>query len=204
MRETLRNARTENKMTQQAVADHLGISGISYKMRYGGNLIVCSNGDIYKRRNNGFYYLTSNKIPKSSRYLYISVKDGAEVKYLLVHRIIAETFLPNRQNLQVVNHIDGNRENNSVDNLEWCNQSDNIQHMVNMHRQKYLTNMKKQRIERKIPHTRLPRKIGMKIGAYRDIENAIRPPTEEEKTKLEEYFGDSIENLLMKAKENAI
>lgn len=45
-----------------------------------------------------------------------------------VHRLLAETFLPNPHNLPVVNHIDGNKENFSLDNLEWVTVKENDRH----------------------------------------------------------------------------
>lgn len=45
-----------------------------------------------------------------------------------VHRMVANTFLPNPMNKPQINHIDGNRQNNCLDNLEWCTQSENQQH----------------------------------------------------------------------------
>lgn len=49
-------------------------------------------------------------------------------KTLKVHRIVAETYLPNPDNLPQVNHIDENKKNNCVSNLEWITNAENINH----------------------------------------------------------------------------
>lgn len=54
-------------------------------------------------------------------------KDGKK-KYVRVHRLIAEAFIPNPLNLPQINHKDGNKLNNNVDNLEWCDNSRNTKH----------------------------------------------------------------------------
>lgn len=63
--------------------------------------------------------------PKNKWYPYLSLcKEGKYInKYL--HRILAETFIPNPNNEPCINHIDGNKQNNSLDNLEWCSFSHN-------------------------------------------------------------------------------
>lgn len=45
-----------------------------------------------------------------------------------IHRLVAQLFIPNPKKLPVVNHIDGDKLNNDVSNLEWCSQQDNIHH----------------------------------------------------------------------------
>lgn len=45
-----------------------------------------------------------------------------------VHRLVAKTFIPNPKNLATVNHKDGNKNNNHVDNLEWMSNTDNMRH----------------------------------------------------------------------------
>jgi hypothetical protein len=61
------------------------------------------------------------------RQKYLSVKI-AGIGYRFVHRLIAETFIPNLENKPYVNHIDGNKLNNCAINLEWVTQNENMLH----------------------------------------------------------------------------
>lgn len=58
-------------------------------------------------------------------------KNGVETNYL-VHRLVAQAFIPNPENEPQVNHIDGDKTNNHVDNLEWCTNSYNTWHSYNV------------------------------------------------------------------------
>ena len=60
----------------------------------------------------------------NSGYIEYHLKiDKGKTKIKKLHRIIAETFIPNPNNYPVVNHINGNKLDNRVENLEWCTQS---------------------------------------------------------------------------------
>lgn len=56
----------------------------------------------------------------SSGYLYLAVKRRPKQKNYLVHRLVAKLFIPNPQNLPLINHKDRNTHNNKASNLEWC------------------------------------------------------------------------------------
>jgi len=57
---------------------------------------------------------------------YVTVSLYRKAKKL--HRLLAEAFISNPDNLPIINHIDGNKQNNELSNLEWCTYSDNIKH----------------------------------------------------------------------------
>ena len=53
-------------------------------------------------------------------YLKVSLSKNHKRYYFKVHRLIAQTFIPNPHNYPVINHKDENKQNNCVNNLEWC------------------------------------------------------------------------------------
>lgn len=61
-------------------------------------------------------------------YLYVNLKAHGKQTQKTVHRLVSEAFIPNPDNLPEVNHLDGDKTNNSVNNLEWCTRSENMKH----------------------------------------------------------------------------
>lgn len=62
-------------------------------------------------------------------YLKVSLSKSGIVKSYKIHRLVAEAFIPNKFNKGDVNHKNGRRKDNRVENLEWCTRSENILHM---------------------------------------------------------------------------
>jgi hypothetical protein len=72
--------------------------------------------------------LKSHSLGRNRQYCGVPLTFDGKTKVFYVHRIVATAFLPNPDNLPQVNHIDGNKQNNRVENLEWCSAKQNIQH----------------------------------------------------------------------------
>lgn len=80
---------------------------------------------FYHSRNN--VHLLKPTVNKYG-YCVVCLHKDKKVKQYRVHRLVAIAFLPNPDNLPYVNHIDCDKTNNSLTNLEWCTQSENVKH----------------------------------------------------------------------------
>lgn len=65
-------------------------------------------------------------------YYQIGIRKNSIRKYLKIHRLIAEVFINNPYNKPCINHKDGNKLNNDIDNLEWVTHKENIRHAINI------------------------------------------------------------------------
>ena len=95
------------------------------------NYIINTKGQI--RRIIG-KYCPNGRILKSqistNNYIQICLCKNGKAKMFRLHRLLAEAFLPNPANKPQVNHIDGNRKNNDLSNLEWVTVSENMLHAM--------------------------------------------------------------------------
>lgn len=66
------------------------------------------------------------QILRKDGYYFVNLSKNGKIKPTKVHRIIAQTFVNNENSYNIINHIDGNKQNNIATNLEWCTQSHNI------------------------------------------------------------------------------
>ena len=96
---------------------------------YDGKYQVSNFGNVrsFSKWKNG--ELLRPGISKTGYYFVNLVRFGREkIDCHRVHRLVAKSFLENPNDLPEVNHIDGNKLNNRVENLEWCSRERNIQH----------------------------------------------------------------------------
>lgn len=73
-----------------------------------------------------------SKQTNGQAYMMVSLYQNAKRKSALVHRLVAEAFIPNPENKPTVNHKNGDKYNNQVDNLEWMTQRENLLHAYKM------------------------------------------------------------------------
>lgn len=94
-----------------------------YKEIKNATQYLCSNyGNVKSKR----YNKPLKGSPNSSGYLRVQL--GSPKVKMFIHKLIALTFLPKIPGKYYVNHKDGNKQNNHVDNLEWCSASENMVH----------------------------------------------------------------------------
>lgn len=118
---------------------------------------VSNSGIILSVKRNKYRKIRTDKFG----YSIIGLNKGGKQYQFFVHRIVAEVFIPNPDNLAEVNHIDGNKQNNRAENLEWCSHYENIHHAFDtglMPRQ-----LKPKKVERK-------REKGVKLTAIQVAE----------------------------------
>lgn len=92
-----------------------GYEGI-YKISNLGNVYSYKSGIILKHRLN------------TKGYVHYGLRKDGVAKDVRAHRLVATYFIPNPDNLPLVNHIDGDKTNNAYTNLEWCTHSYNQKH----------------------------------------------------------------------------
>lgn len=87
---------------------------------------VTEDGKIWSSKSNKF--IAQRVSPKG--YYIVNLSINKHCKTYQVHNLVATAFIPNPNNYNVINHKDGNKLNNNINNLEWCTYKYNTQHAV--------------------------------------------------------------------------
>ena len=104
---------------------------------YEGKYIVSNYGEVIslprlKQNNSKKQYVEPKELSKhissTNGYVYVLLCGKGKCKNVRLHKLVAEAFIPNPEHKEQVNHIDGDKTNNKVENLEWCNNAENIKH----------------------------------------------------------------------------
>lgn len=110
-----------------------GYEGLYEVSNLGNVKRVGSFRGVNKKYLNG-HFLTP--VDNGKGYFRIKLTANNKSKRVMLHRIIAEAFIPRIEGKNVVNHINHNKQDNSIENLEWCTQSENCLHYHNSKKQK--------------------------------------------------------------------
>ena len=92
---------------------------------------INEEGQIYRLTNGNVKRYLKGNVNKGG-YIRVGLTNQGKTKEHLVHRLVCETFLENIDNKPYVNHKDGNKQNNNLNNLEWCTAKENSQHSLNV------------------------------------------------------------------------
>ena len=95
---------------------------------YEGLYAVTSCGKVWSYRNECFLKPGDN----GDGYLFVNLYKDGKVKQCTIHRLVAEAYIPNPNNLPQVDHIDGNKTHNYVNNLQWITNRDNCRKSKNI------------------------------------------------------------------------
>lgn len=115
---------------QEIWKDVIGYEGI-YKVSNFGKIKSLSR----KKQNRHFFITTKEMLLSPCNrggYLRVVLQKNLSKRFVSVHRVVAEAFIPNPYNKETVNHIDANKVNNSVENLEWATTLENVRHARSM------------------------------------------------------------------------
>lgn len=99
---------------------------------------VTKDGKIFSKRK--FNSLTELKLSRGGHKGYLKIKIGDNAMF--VHRLVAIAYIPNPDNKEVVNHINGIKDDNRLENLEWCTRSENCKHAYDTGLHKPYTGLK--------------------------------------------------------------
>lgn len=141
---------------------------------YGGDYLVSNYGRVKSLKSNKELIL--KLVTHHKGYYKAQLLKNNKKKAFFVHRLVAQAFIPNPENKLQVNHKDGDKKNNHVENLEWTTQSENLKHSYHVlgSHKKSVERMREPRIKAKSIPVVVYDKKGNFIKKYSSQANAAR------------------------------
>lgn len=115
-------------------------------MNYKG-YTVFEDGSVLGRRGKPVKPFPVSKNASKKGYLALRYLEDNKNKNFMIHRAVAELYLPNPDNKPQVNHINGDAWDNRVENLEWVTASENCYHRTKMYPEEYIEKRKHTKIK---------------------------------------------------------
>lgn len=132
-----------------------------------GSYSVNDTGQVYSHKSHKVMSTYYN----NNGYEMIKLS-GGDRKHFLIHRLVAKAFCDGYADGLVVNHIDGNRQNNVATNLEWCTTLENIHDTMRRGTHNYAEAHKAARIARRIKVNCIDEKTGAVVNTFNSLEDA--------------------------------
>lgn len=128
-----------------------------------------------------------SKIYNRNKYTQVSLRKDGNIKQISVHRLVALYFIPNPDDKPMVDHIDGNKSNNRVDNLRWVTNQENVKNETTLKKHKIPVIAYKRETKEKIYFESITE--AMKQGfSYTFIKECLRSKNKSKRHKGYEWF----------------
>lgn len=99
---------------------------------FDGLYAITDRGEVWSYPKKDYRNPHNGKFLKQSKdsegYMQVSLHDNGKKMRGVIHRLVARAFIPKKEGTDQINHIDGDKTNNNVSNLEWCTGAENVAH----------------------------------------------------------------------------
>ena len=126
------------------------------------NYYIFNDGRVFS--NNKHEFMIPKKHYKG--YLCVTLSKQGKTKTFKIHRLVAQAFIPNPNNLPQVNHINGIKTDNNVNNLEWCTNSENQKHAYDVGLRKHYKGINCPLYKRPVLHGKTIKPIKVIINGF--------------------------------------